>query len=198
MSVTAISTLKANTPAALETLVNAQIALGKQPFGPMHRVEGDGSPYWAQQVTTGVVENSNITLQSQLLSTEVITITTAQLLALFTTPIQLIGAPGSGKAIVPAFAIAFLDFNTTAYDGIASNEDLVLRFTDASGNIAGTIEATGFLEAAADAHRVAQFASLAVPTANAALMLHMTTGNIATGNSPLKIKVFYRVVDLLT
>lgn len=27
---------------------------------------------------------------------------------------------------------------------------------------------------------------------------NMTTGNIATGNSPLKIKLFYRTVDLLT
>lgn len=198
MSVTQITTLKAASPEALETLVNAQIALGKQPYGHMHYVANNGAPYWCQQVTAGVVENSNISLQSQLQSTDVITITTAQVLALNTTPITLVTSPGSGKAIVPVFALLFLDFNSVAYDGIASGEDLALRYTNGSGEIAGQVEATGFLEASADAHRVAQFSGLAVPTANADLVLHMTTGNIATGNSPLKIKLFYRTVDLLT
>lgn len=197
MSVTQISTLKAASPEALETLVNAQIALGKQPYGQMHYVANNGAPYWCQQVTTGVVENSNISLLSQLQSTDLITITTAQLLALNTTPITLVTSPGSGKAIVPVFALLFLDFNTTAYDGIAGGEDLALRYTNSSGEIAGQIEATGFLDASADAHRVAQFSGLFVPTANAALVLHMLSGNIATGNSPLKLKLFYRTVDLL-
>lgn len=198
MSVTQIQTLKAPKPADLETLVNAQIALGKQPFGNMHYVSNDGSPYWCQQVTTGVVENSNISLASQLQTTDLITITSAQVLALNGTPITLISAPGAGKAIVPVLALWFLDFNTTAYNGIAAGEDLALRFTDASGEIAAQVETTGFLDASADAHRVTQFTGLFVPVANAALVLHMLSGNVATGNSPLKLKVFYRTVDLLT
>jgi hypothetical protein len=34
------------------------------------------------------------------------------------------------------------------------------------------------------------------PVANAALVAHMSDGNIATGNSPVKIRVWYRVVAL--
>jgi hypothetical protein len=135
--------------------------------------------------------------QPDEVETEVFTITSAQLLALFGTPQTLVAAPGAGIAIVPISARLMLDFNTTAYDGIAVGEDLVLRYTDASGNIAQTIEATGFLDAAADAHRIAINSGLFTPTANAALVLHMATGNIATGNSPLKIQLRYKRVPLL-
>ena len=197
MSVTQITTLKASSPEALEVLVNAQLALGKQPYGDMHFVANSGAPYWCQQVTTGVVENANITLMSQLQSVD-LTVTTSQVLALNGTPITTVPAPGAGKAIVPVFALAFLDFNSVAYNGIAAGEDLALRYTDGSGEIAAQIEATGFLDASADAHRVAQFSGLFIPVANAPLVLHMLSGNIATGNSPLKLKLFYRTVDLLT
>lgn len=135
--------------------------------------------------------------QPDEIETAVTTITTAQLLALFTTPITLVAAPGAGIAIVPISARLMLDFNTTAYDGIAAGEDLALRYTDASGAIAQTIEATGFLDAGADAHRIAINSGLFTPTANAALVLHMTVGNIATGNSPLKVQLRYKRVPLL-
>lgn len=127
-----------------------------------------------------------------------ITVSTAELLALYTTPKTLIAAPGAGKAIVPVDASLMLDYNSTAYDGIAAGEDLAFKYTDASGNQAGSVEATGFLDASADAHREHLFDGTISPTANAALVLHMLTGNIATGNSPLKVRVRYRVVTLLT
>jgi hypothetical protein len=34
------------------------------------------------------------------------------------------------------------------------------------------------------------------PVANAALVLHMLTGEITTGDSPLHVRVFYRVVPV--
>lgn len=140
----------------------------------------------------------NSAASPDIVTSTVVTVSTAELLALYTTPKAFVDAPGAGKAIVPVSAQLFLDYNTTAYDGIAAGEDLVFRYTDASGGIAATVEATGFLDASADAHREAQFATLFTPTANAALVLHMASGNIATGNSPLKVKLRYRVVDLLT
>lgn len=133
-----------------------------------------------------------------IITSTVITVTTEELLALNTTPKALVAAPGAGKAIVPVDALMFLDYATTAYDGIAAGEDLAMRYTDGSGNIAAQVETTGFLDASADAHRAAVFSGLITPTANAALVLHMTSGNIATGDSPLKVQVRYRIVDLLT
>jgi predicted RecA/RadA family phage recombinase len=132
-----------------------------------------------------------------IVSSTVVTISSAELLALNATPKELIAAPGAGKAIVPVDAELFLDFNTTAYGGIAAGEDLAFRYTGTAGNQVGTVEATGFLDAIADAHRVQLFNSTTDPVANAPLVLHMLTGEITTGNSPLKVKVRYRVVDLM-
>jgi hypothetical protein len=185
--------LKANSPDALATLVAAALNAGKVLYGaPM--VEGPSIGYTKTTYAQAVVEDD----EAEPVQTDVITVTSAELLALFTTPKAIVPAPAAGYAVIPVDARLFLDYNSAAYDGIAANEDLVLRYTDASGNIAATIEATGFLDASADAHRHAIFSGLIVPTAAAALVLHMTTGNIATGNSPLRIRVRYRTVPLLT
>lgn len=88
-----------------------------------------------------------------------------------------------------------------AYNGIAAGEDIAFRYTNGSGTILAQIEATGFLDQTSDQHRVA-FPSNATtafieltPTVNAALVAHMTTGNVATGDSPIIICVEYLIVD---
>lgn len=126
-----------------------------------------------------------------------VTLTTAQVKALNATPITLVAAPGAGKAIVPTLITAFLDWNAAAYDGIAAGEDLVVRYTDGSGAAVATIEATGFLDATADAVRWALPTSTAAftPVANSPIVAHMATGEIATGDSPLKVRVDYKIID---
>jgi hypothetical protein len=126
-----------------------------------------------------------------------VTVSSAELLALNATPKTLVAAPGAGKAIVPTLVTLFLDYNSAAYDGIAAGEDLALKYTDASGATLATIEATGFLDATADAVRFAFPTTTAAftPVANAPLVLHMLTGEIATGNSPLKVRVDYKIID---
>lgn len=123
------------------------------------------------------------------------TITATQLKALNATPQTLVAAPGSGKLLMFQRALLFLDYNSTAYDGIAAGEDLSFKYTNGSGAQVATVEATGFLDATADALRIAQ-PDVAAPTpvANAALVLHMLTGEIATGNSPLYVRTFYSVL----
>jgi len=93
--------------------------------------------------------------------------------------------------------VLFLDYATTAYDGIAAGEDLNIRYTDGSGALLATVETDPFLTATADATRyVLPTTTAAVtPVANAPLVLYMATGNIATGDSPLKVRVRYRVID---
>ena len=127
-----------------------------------------------------------------------ITITTGELLALFTTPKVLVAAPGVGKAIVPVDAQLFLNYNSAAYAGIAAGEDLEIRHTDGSGQIFGTVETTGFLDLTADAYRhiYPLAAAASTPVGNAALVMCLASGNIITGNSPLKVRLRYRTVDL--
>lgn len=125
-------------------------------------------------------------------------ISSAELLALHTTPKTLVSAPGASKALVLDSAVFFLDYNSAAYADIAAGDDLNIRYTDGSGAVAGTLETTGFLDLSADAYSVVQTpaGSIILP-ANAPLVASLA-GAITTGDSPLAVRVFYRIVDLST
>lgn len=129
-----------------------------------------------------------------------VTVSSAELLALNATPKQLVAAPGAGSALIFEGAVAFLDYNAAAYAGIASGEDLAVKYTDSSGLQVASCETDPFLTATADAtryihpYKAASGNSAITPVENAALVLHMLTGEITTGDSPLKLRVYYRVV----
>lgn len=127
-----------------------------------------------------------------------VTVTAAQMKALNATPIQLLAAPGAGKALILVGAELWLDYESAAYAGIAAGEDLAIKYTDASGATLATIEATGFLDATADAFRYAYPVTTAAvtPVANAAIVLHLLTGEIITGDSTLKLRLLHREVAL--
>lgn len=130
-------------------------------------------------------------------------VTTAQVKALNATPITLVAAPGATKYLEFVSAFFWLDFESAAYDGIATGEDLEIRYTDGSGQEVASVEATGFMDATADEYALAAPASAAVgtaaliqPVANAVLALTMSVAEIATGDSPLKVEVLYRVRNI--
>jgi hypothetical protein len=140
-----------------------------------------------------VASGSVLVTSATTLQSATVTVTTGELLALNATPKTLVAAPGTGYAIALDSAVVFLDYNSAAYDGIAAGEDLTIRYTNGSGALLATVETTGFLDATADAVRFVQPTTTAAitPADNAALVLHLSTGEIATGNSPLKVKVNY-------
>ena len=129
------------------------------------------------------------------------TISSAQLLALNTTPITVLPAVANYYHLFTGAAL-FLDYNSAAYAGIAAGEDLAFRYTDGSGAIVGEVETTGFLDATADARRWcyshAVGATLPVtsitPVAASPLVLHLLSGNITTGNSPLYGRIWSRLI----
>ena len=128
-----------------------------------------------------------------------VTITSAQLLALFATPRTLVAAPGAGLALILDSAVLHKPAGT-AYAGIAAGEDLSIKYTDAAGTALGGCEATGFLDQTTAQTRflwgynAASGVSDITPVANAPLVLHMLTGEITTGDSNLLVRVYYRVV----
>lgn len=132
------------------------------------------------------------------LKTATVTVSSAELLALNATPKTLIAAPAAGKALILVAAELWLDFATTKYDGIAAGEDLTIRYTDGSGALLATIETAPFLAAEADAFRYVEPTTTAAitPVAEAPLVLHLSTGEIATGDSPLKLRLLYRELTL--
>ncbi len=126
-----------------------------------------------------------------------VTVTTAELLALFATPKELVAAPGAGRFLLFTGAFLFLDFNAAAYAGIAAGEDLQISYTNGAGQLVAQIETTGFLDAVADDHRWVPIISAAVlnditPVANAALVLSLLVAEIITGDSPLLVRTFFR------
>lgn len=128
----------------------------------------------------------------------VTTVTSAQVLALFGTPITVLPAPGSGIASIIKGVYIYKPAGT-AYAGIASGEDLVLKYTNAAGQqVTSVIETTGFLDQTTAqrryAHPVATTGSTAgdiTPVDNAAVVLHLLVGEITTGDSPLYVEVHY-------
>jgi len=123
-----------------------------------------------------------------------VSLTSTEILALYDSPKELVAAPGSGKVLQFAGAVGFLDFNSTAYDTAGI---LTIKYTDGSGTaVSDAVAAAALCNQADDCYE--EFAKTSAETeltANAALVLTCDTANPASGDSPMKIKIFYRVLD---
>jgi len=86
--------------------------------------------------------------------------------------------------------VASVDYNTTAY---ATNTTLEFRYTNGSGTKV-TADAAALLNATADkAVSVKSVVTEVANTLNAPVVVRTATGNPTAGNSPVKVKVEYRV-----
>lgn len=150
----------------------------------------------------GLIINHGLPNQQTLLGMHrTVTVTAAQVLALNATPQTIILAPDAGIAVVPT-RIAIHKPAGTAYGGIAAGEDLVLKYTNGSGaQCSSVIETTGFLDQTTAQTRVAGMpgstgstAGDYAPVAAAAVVLHLLTGEITTGDSPLYVRVWYDLI----
>lgn len=131
-----------------------------------------------------------------------IAVSSAEILALHTTPKTLVAAPGANKALIPELAIFFLDYNSAAYSGIAVADNMGIYHTSASGQFLIGCETTGFMDQTSDQRRLcypyAPLLPAIAPELNAPLVLAIVGDGITTGNSPMGVRIFYRTVDLST
>jgi len=123
-------------------------------------------------------------------------LTSAELLALRAAPKELVAAPGLGQVLQFVSAVGFLDYNSAVY---ANNGELTIRYTDNSGTaVSDAVANTALFHQGDDCYeefgKVDPDAELEL-TVNAALVLSEGTGEAITGDSPMTIKIFYRILD---
>jgi hypothetical protein len=121
-----------------------------------------------------------------------VAVTSAEILALNTTAKTLVAAPGAGYVLEFLSAVLILDYNSAAY---ATNGDLSVRENDASGTaLSDTVALADFLAKTADTIQNVQVLSADTALlANKAMVLSCATGDPATGDSPVRVKVNYRI-----
>jgi len=97
-----------------------------------------------------------------------------------------------------------MPYNSIAYV-LDANDDLNIRYTNASGQAVAFCETTGFLDATSNQQRLLNPASAAngvssyiSPVSNAPLVLFMANSEVTTGNSPLNVRVVYTISDMAT
>ena len=130
-------------------------------------------------------------------------VTSAQLLALFATPQIVVPAAPAGFAVMPLLTGIYKPAGT-AYAGIAAAEDLVLKYTNASGaQVSGVVETTGFLDQTTAQIRYVGMpgstgatAGDIVPVAAASVVLHLLVAEVITGDSELIVQVDYAFVPM--
>jgi len=145
--------------------------------------------------------NSGVTVKYDARSTDTeviksiaVDLTSAQLLALYTTPITIISAPNSDEVIQFVDAQIVYKYATSAYT-IGSATNLQFKYTDGSGTAcSATASVTGLLDQSANEIRfVPQTTSAYEPASAAAIVLTLAGANVTGGAGTLTVKVNYRV-----
>ena len=123
-----------------------------------------------------------------------IKITSTELLALRASPKTLVAAPGPDKVLQFMGAVGFLDYNSTTYTG---NGDLTVNYTNNSGQaVSDSVAGSALFHQVDDCYEEFAINSAETElTVNAALVLVEASGEATVGDSPITIKIFYRILD---
>ena len=144
--------------------------------------------------TTLLIADGTATVGNGLFIKKV-SLTAAEVKALFTTPITLVAAPGSGKVTIVDRITFASTFNTAAYAGANALE---FRYTNASGNkvTADIPSATLNFASGTKYSTVAGVTTELIASANAAIVVCVPTANPTTGDSVVTLTVKYTVETL--
>lgn len=127
------------------------------------------------------------------MSNTVLSITTGQVLTLFSIPIQILAAPGAGKGYDLVDASATLAYNTTAYAG---NTNIQI-IGASSGIVYANLNSTILTETSSTIYKFDMKGTTSFKVGvNEALQVIQTTSNPTTGNSPMKFYLTYKIITI--
>ncbi|MBA7500036.1 hypothetical protein ES704_02789 [subsurface metagenome] len=118
-----------------------------------------------------------------------------EILDLFTTPKELVAAPGADKVIEFISLLLALDWSEGTPYTIGTATDLQVKYTNGAGAaVSTTRDVTGFLEQSADKlSSLDKLEATVVPVVNAPLVLTLGVADVTLGDSPIHAKIAYRV-----
>jgi hypothetical protein len=122
-----------------------------------------------------------------------VSLTSAEILALFTTPKVLVAAPGAGKVIMPLRILINMVYNSATY---ATNTNLIAGLnTVFQTTLTGAL---GFSTNQLATYTLITAAGTSTPatSTNVSFTLSAATGNPTAGNSPLDVYLTYTVITL--
>lgn len=127
-----------------------------------------------------------------------VSVSSAELLALFTTPKVIVAAPAAGSYHELLAASIIYDAGGTAYTiGTAGSMQFAYR-PDGSGDaLTVALAATGFLDSATDLVRAVKLITTNVEPvvgANGSIVLKIATASPTLGDGTLRVKVLYRTI----
>lgn len=144
---------------------------------------GDNS---TKVATTAYVDNAGIYYTQ-------VSLTSAQLLSLNTTPVQLVAAPGAGKYIVPIHMSFDYTYVSTTYTTATVQ---TYETSDKSGPITNNSSFLGFTTNTIRQLYTTGAAGGGIITyvANQPLMIYITVADPTTGNGTAKVNIYYKIV----
>lgn len=151
----------------------------------------------ASAVATADIAAASVTsakMAEDLVRTVQVPLTAANIIAMGTTPVSLIAAPGSGKITIIESIVFKMVRTATAFTGGGALE---FRYTDASGakvsaDIAAAVVTTG--GAGTEYNSVAGVTTSLTPVVNAAIVIRNPTAAFAAGTGTATVTIKYRIV----
>jgi len=180
-----------NTPTDLDAKTSGNVLVGDGTDVNSVAISGDItlSSAGVTAIGAGKVTNAMLATPPQTYYQLKRTITSAEVLSMNSTPINIISAPGSGKVIKILTGFVWVDYNTATY---ASGGQLELRF---GSDIMGTA-AVGSITTATDLlSNLYPIAAATTSSLNQALLLSNVTADFTTGDSEVKIILYYTIDD---
>lgn len=184
IGLSAVSKWQVQTQGSVENnAVNDKIQLVGDSTSP-------GNSYYYGTNASGTKGFYGLSTIVALNETDWVKISSAEILQLNTTPIELIAAPGLDNYIIVDHVEFFNDHGGTDY---VSNA-LEFRHTNGSGVKVAADVPQASMQASADAFYHSVSAS-GVATKNANIVAYVPTANPTTGNGDIYVKLFYKIIN---